>query len=119
MMSDPITHMQPPPPNWADAPLDPAYWWIDLGPFCDRLDTYGGAGTQLAVTSSTDATVQGIYKIMALREYIDLKRPDVAGMLALLGTKIAALSSGAVQANILTARSTNYERHVKGMVQPS
>lgn len=102
-------------PSWADA--QPQYWWINLGPFCDRLDTYGGAGTQLAVTSSTDATVQGIYKILALREYVDLKRADVASMLGVLGTKITAITP-AVQAQILSTVTTDYERHVKGLPQP-
>lgn len=74
----------PPPPDpatlsWADPDLPPEYHWIDVGPFFDRF-----GAKALAITSSTNATVQGLVTLILPRKYIDLKRKDLPQMVGLL-----------------------------------
>lgn len=100
-----------PQPQWGDATLDPRYWWINVGPFFDRFGSKA-----LAVTSSTDPAVQGIVTLTLPREYIDLKRADLAYMLdVLVGKSIITTTE---KAAIIAPPTTEYERHIKGMVQP-
>ena len=50
------------------------------------------------------------------RQYVDLQRADLAGMLDLLISK--ALINSADKTAILTTPTTDYERHIKGLEQP-
>jgi hypothetical protein len=97
--------------SWSDANLDPRYWWINVGPFFDRFGSKA-----INITSSTDPVVQGILALTFPREYIDLKRPDLASMLDILVLKTLINSSD--KTAILSPPTTEYERHIKGMVQP-
>jgi hypothetical protein len=98
-------------PHWTDANLDPQYWHIDIGPFFDRFGT-----AKLAILASSDALVQAIVKDSTVRQYIDLKRADVAQAVGILVSK-ALLSQPQADA-LLNTHTTDYERHIKGLVQP-
>lgn len=98
-------------PQWSDQNLDARYWWIDVGPFFDRFGPKA-----LAVTGSADTQVQGLVTLVMPRQYIDLKRADLPGMLELLVAK-GLITSGDKGA-ILTTATTEYERHVKGLPPP-
>ncbi len=88
---------------------DPRLWWIDPGPFFDR---FGPAA--FAITSSTDPQVQGLVMLLLPRQYVDLKRPDLPQMLGLLVAK--ELITDDEKTVILTTPTTEYERHIKGLV---
>lgn len=98
-------------PAWADADLDPRYWWIDKGPFFDRF-----GAKALAIVSSTDALVQGLVTLIMPRAYIDLKRADIPSLLDALVMK--GLITADEKTAVLTTQTTDYERHIKGLVQP-
>ena len=70
------------------APAQPWEWLIDIGSFFDR---FGAA--KMAVLTSSDAGVQAILKDTQVREWIDLKHPDVAPSVAYIGTKVPALTA--------------------------
>ena len=96
---------------WSSPDLDPRYWQIDVGPFFDRF-----GAKALAVAGSTDPQVQGLMMLVTPRQYVDLQRADLAGMLDLLISK--ALINRADKTAILTTPTTDYERHIKGLEQP-
>lgn len=98
-------------PSWSDTDLNPQYWWINVGPFFDRFN-----GKAINITSSTDPVVQGLLTLTLPREYIDLNRADLAGMLDILVAK--GLINGSDKTAILSPPTTEYERHIKGLVQP-
>lgn len=101
----------PQTPSWSDTDLNPQYWWINVGPFFDRFN-----GKAINITSSTDPVVQGLLTLTLPREYIDLKRADLAGMLDILIAK--GLINSDDKTAILSPPTTEYERHIKGLVQP-
>lgn len=106
----------PPPPPPEPAPVtwenaNPQYWWIDVGPFLDRF-----GAKALAITSSADPEVRGLLNLITPRKYIDLKRADLPSLLGILIAK-QYLTVEDVNA-ILTKRTTDYERHIKGLPQP-
>lgn len=78
------------------APVNPAEWLIDIGPFFDR---FGAA--KMAVLTSTDAGVKAILADTQVRKWIDLQRADVAQSVAYIGTVVSAVTP-ALQAAILT-----------------
>lgn len=102
----------PPQPKWNDQNLDPRYWWINVGPFFDRFN-----GKAINITSSTDPVVQGLLTLVLPREYIDLKRQDLSVMMDTLIAK--SLISTADKDVILNAKTTEYERFIKGMPEPA
>lgn len=107
-----VEFVNPPPiPHWADTNLDERYWWINIGPFFDRFN-----GKALSITSSTDPVVQGMLTLILPRQYVDLKRADLSSMLDLLISK--SLITSGDKSDILSPPTTEYERHIKGMVQP-
>ena len=69
-------------------PAQPWEWLIDIGPFFDR---FGAA--KMAVLTSSDVGVQAILKDTQVRQWIDLKHPDVASSIAYIGTKVPALTA--------------------------
>lgn len=107
--SPPLPLPEPVPITWKDAA--PQYWWIDVGPFLDRF-----GAKALAITSSPDPEVQGLLSLITPRKYVDLKRADLPGLLGTLITK-QLMTVEEVNA-VLTKRTTDYERHVKGLPQP-
>ncbi|OIR02627.1 hypothetical protein GALL_153410 [mine drainage metagenome] len=77
------------------APVDPPNaWWLYVGAFFDRFDTYGGQ--KLAILSSADLTVQAVVKDASVRKYIDLKRADLPGALDMLIAKGFAIDKTAI-----------------------
>lgn len=79
------------------APVDPAAWLINAGPFFDR---FGAA--KLAVLAHTDPLVQALVKDLQVRVWIDLQRPDVAQGIDLLISKSVPGVSAALKTAILT-----------------
>lgn len=102
----------PPAPTWVDADLDPRYWWINVGPFFDRFGPKA-----LAIVSSADDQVRGVVQLCMPRQYIDLKRADLPVMVGLLVLK--GIITEAEKTAALTAPTTDYERHIKGLPQPA
>jgi hypothetical protein len=113
-MNEPLTFIPPAPTpiKWTDTNLDPTYWHIDVGTFYDRLGS-----AKLPILASTDTTVQAIVKDTQIRLFIDLKRQDVADSLTYVSSKVPALTAAMI-VTIITTPTTEYERHIKGMVQP-
>ena len=73
----------------APEPTAPIWqWYIDIGPFFDRFKT-----AKMAVLTSSDVGVQAILKDTQVRQWIDLKHPDVAYSIAYIGTKVPALTA--------------------------
>lgn len=97
--------LPPAPPQQPDL-NDPQLWWIDVGPFYDRF-----GAQKYPILASTDAVVQAVIKDSSVRQYIDLKRPDLAQAIDLLISKGFALDKNA----ILTTPTTEAERHIKGL----
>ena len=100
-----------PAPSWSDPSIDARYHWIDVGPFFDRF-----GAKAIAITGSTDPQVQGLVTLLLPRKYVDLKRADLPGMLDLLVSK--GVINATDKAAVLNPVTVDYERHVKGMVQP-
>jgi hypothetical protein len=100
------------PPRWNDTNLDQRYHWIDVGPFFDRF-----GAKALSITGSTDPQVQGLVTLLLPRKYVDLKRADLPAMLDMLVSK--GLITSADKSAVLNPQTAEYERHVKGMVQPT
>ncbi len=103
----------PPAPKWSDANLDPRYHWIDVGPFMDRF-----GAKAVAIAGSSDATVRGMVMLMQPRKYIDLKRQDVADFVGILHAGKGLITEIEAQA-ILSLKTTEEERHIKGLAQPT
>lgn len=80
----------------AQVPAQPWEWLIDIGSFFDR---FGAA--KMAVLTSTDPDVRAILKDTQVREWLDLKLPELAQSVAYLGTKVPAVTAE-LQAAILT-----------------
>jgi hypothetical protein len=89
-------------PTLAPAP-DPTAWLIDIGPFMDR---FGSA--MMPVLTSADANVQGYIKNLLARKWVDLKRTDLAQMLALISGAVPELTSGII-ASILNTPVEDFE----------
>lgn len=98
------------PTSWDDVP--PEYWHIDIGPFFDRFGQKA-----LTITSSEDNVVKGLLTLILPRKYIDLKRADMPQMLGILVSK--GLITAAEKQAVLTNPTTEYERHYKGLPQPT
>lgn len=98
-----------PPLTWANAPEQ--YWWVDVGPFFDRF-----GDKAIVVTSADDSVVRGMLTLITPRAYVDLKRPDLPGLLEILVAKQLITADDATR--ILATPTTDYERHVKGLPQP-
>jgi hypothetical protein len=99
-------------PAWTDPDLAPAYWHIDVGSFMDRFGSKA-----LALASSSDPAVQGLITLLMPRKYIDLKHPDLSSWLDLLVSK--GLITSSEKSSILTTKTTEQERHVQGLAQPT
>lgn len=100
---------------------DPRKWWIDVGPFKDRL----GADA-LAIAASTNDACKACIEMLNGRVYIDLAGPQVVTLLGLLQATSQPTAnaifagSGPMTApkilTITTTPTTEVERHIKGLV---
>lgn len=106
---------------FSEPEADPRVWWIDIGPFKDRLGMNAPA-----IYASAHEACKGVVGMVEGRKYIDLKDPRIAAM---MGVLIAAAEPAAnpvwpgsgpmtlaMRDAILNTPTTEYERHVKGLV---
>lgn len=84
-------------------------WYIDIGPFFSRF-----GGQKLVVLASTDATIQAIIADVKSRKWVDLKIPEVASAIAVIGSKIPAVDAAMQNAilNTPVAKIENYALRV-------
>lgn len=81
----------------AEAPavveVNPADWYINVGPFFDRFGTY-----KLPILASSDLLVQAIIRDASVRQYIDLRgrRAELLQAIGLLKAKGFAVSESAI-----------------------
>lgn len=111
-----LPQQSPPPP-----PPDPRRWWIDVGPFKDRL----GADA-LAIAASSHDACKACIEMLNGRLYIDLAGPQVAALLGMLSAtsqpaaNVIFSGSGPMTpakiTTITTTPTTEAERHIKGLV---
>jgi hypothetical protein len=111
-------------PAWSDPALDPRYHHIDVGRFNARL-----GNNAAAIGASTHDACKACVALLSMSKFVDLKGPEVSGMLDLLiATSQPAANplfagSGpitpALKTSLLNPVTTEYERFVKGMVQPT
>lgn len=110
-------------PAWSDASLDPRYLWIDVGPWRDRFGM-----DWLALSTSEHRLARAAVAAWSERKYIDLadtRNAQLLGALVAAGLPDAAPEipgSGPLTAEkmvaILNRRTTERERHIKGLPQP-
>jgi len=103
-----------------EPPADPRLWWIDVGPFKDRL----GMDAPAIYASSHDAC-KGVVGLVEGRKYINLKDPRIAQMMGVLiataqpAANAVWLGSGpmttAKRDAILNTPTVEDERHIKGL----
>ena len=100
---------------------NPQVWWIDVGPFRDRL----GMDT-LAIAASTHPVCLGVKEMLYDRKYIDLKDPRVSQLLDILIATDQPTASPYFPGSgpmtlikkdlILNTPTTESERNVKGVL---
>jgi len=113
-----LPYVAPPAPVEPEA--DPRLWWVDVGPFKDRLGMDIGA-----IASSQHSACLGVKEFLNGRKYVNLRDPKVS---LLLGVMIANNQpaadpvwpgSGPItmakKAVILDTPTTEEERHIKGL----
>lgn len=107
--------------TWGNAPAE--YWWIDVGPFKDRLGVDG-----MAISVSSNDVCRAVLAQIQDRKYIDLRSPHLSAALDLLiahGQPEANATfpgSGPITAEkkamLLAPPTLETERFVKGLPQP-
>lgn len=101
-------------------PPDPRLWWIDVGPFKDRLGLDG-----LAISVSTHPVCAAVREQLYDRAFVDLQGAQLAQMLGMLkaaaqptANPVFAGSGPMTDAKILAITTTptvEAERHIKGL----
>lgn len=109
-----------PPPEAPALPPDARLWWIDVGPFKDRLGMDIGA-----IASSQHSACLGVREFLLGRKYVNLQDPKVALLMdVLIATNQPTADpvwpgSGPLtpskKAAILTTPTTEDERYIKGL----
>lgn len=113
----------PQAPTWATASEE--YFWLDIGPFQDRF-----GNDWPVIASSTDRECVAFKEaVISGRKYINIKDPRVADAIDMMiaTNKPATWSlfpdSGPLTTVkkdvILNPVTTEYERHIKGLPQPT
>lgn len=111
------------PVSWSTAAEE--YFWLDLGPFQDRF-----GDDWPVIASSTDRECVAFKEaVISGRKYINLKDPRIAGAINMMiavnkpTTWTLFPASGpmtpAKKAVILNPVTTDYERYIKGLPQPT
>ncbi|QZA80177.1 hypothetical protein [Deefgea piscis] len=96
--------------TWDNASRE--YFQVDIGAFYDRFGS-----SKLDILSSTDPLVMAVVRDSSVRQYIDLKNPDVsAGVNALVTVGLLNEAQAAAVINLATQEN---ERFVKGLPQPA
>jgi hypothetical protein len=99
---------------------DPRIWWVDVGPYKDRLGMDAAA-----IYASDHPACRGVIGLVDGRKYINLKDTRIRAMMMLLvQTQQPAASpyfpgSGPMTMEklevVLDTPTTEYERHIKGL----
>lgn len=99
---------------------DPRLWWLDVGPFKDRLGMDIGA-----IAASQHSACLGVREFLLGRKYVNLRDPKVSALMdVLIATNQPTADpvwtgSGPMTADkkavILTTPTTEDERHIKGL----
>lgn len=99
---------------------DPRLWWLDVGPFKDRLGP-----DALAMAASTHDACKAVVEMLNGRKYVDVKDPKTINLLGLLmatGQPAANpmfAGSGPITALKISAITNtptiDAERHIKGL----
>lgn len=110
-----LAEEQTPPPV-----EDPRIWWVDVGPFKDRIGMDIGA-----IAASQHSACLGVKEFLNGRKYVNLRDPKVSLLLDVMiaNNQPAAdpvwPGSGPISATkkavILDTPTTEEERHVKGL----
>ena len=103
-----------------ELPEDERLFWVDVGPFKDRLGMDIGA-----IASSTHSACLGVREFLLGRLYVDLRDPKVELLMDVLIVNNQPVhdpvwpGSGPMtpekKAAILTTPTAEYERHIKGL----
>ena len=96
----PYSEYVPPEPVPEPEPVN--HWWIYVGAFHDRFKQH-----LIPILADPDAVVQAIVKTLSVRKYVDLRRPDVAGMVDTIILKGYAIN----KTEILETVPTDLERY--------
>ncbi len=99
---------------------DERLWWVDVGPFKDRLGMDIGA-----IASSSHSACLGVREFLLGRQYVDLRDPLVGSLMDVLIANNQPApdpvwpGSGpmtpAKKLAVLTTPTTERERHIKGL----
>jgi len=102
-------------------PEDPRLWWIDVGPFKDRLGM-----DALAIAASDDGVCKAVQAMLEGRLRVELQGAKVASLLGLLVAHNQPTADArfpgsgpmtpAKITTITTTPTTEEERHIKGLV---
>lgn len=108
------------PPVPTEPEVDPRIWWVDVGPFKDRLGMDIGA-----IAASQHSACLGVKEFLNGRKYVNLRDPKVALLLDVMiaNNQPAAdpvwPGSGPItvakKAAILDTPTSEEERHIKGL----
>lgn len=119
-----VPYVVPAEPVEPEQPEGERLWWLDVGPFYDRFGP-----DALAIAASDHGACKAVQTLTGVRKHIDLKDPRVAAMIDMLiatnqpAAQPWAPGSGPMtpekKAAILTTPTTEYERHIKGLVAPA
>lgn len=122
-----ITEWVSPPPvpsyTWSSPSLPEQYWWVYLGAFKDRF-----ANDYAAIAASDHPVCRAFIALTSDRLYIDLKGQIGQLFDALIATgqpeanvyiPLASPMTTEKKAVILAPPTTDYERFVKGLPDPS
>ncbi len=99
---------------------DPRIWWVDVGPFKDRLGMDIGA-----IAASQHSACLGVKEFLNGRKYVNLRDPKVSLLLdVMIANNQPAADpvwpgsgpiTAAKKAVILGTPTTEEERHIKGL----
>ncbi len=116
----PVPYVAPPNVTDPEPESDPRLWWVDVGPFKDRLGMDIGA-----IASSQHSACLGVKEFLNGRKYVNLRDPKVSLLLDVMiaNNQPAAdpvwPGSGPItvakKAVILDTPTTEEERHIKGL----
>ena len=117
---EPVGEMLPPALSEGRVSAEGKDWWVNVGPFKDRLGIDG-----LAIGGSDHPVCRACVEMLSGRLYIDLKDPRVKGMLELVAANgqpaVSPIFPGAGPLTeekinkILTTPATEAERYIKGL----
>lgn len=118
-----VAYKEPEPPTLPQigSSIAEQLWWIDVGPFIDRLGFDAPA-----IGAGSNEACKGVMAMLTGRKYIDLKEPKTALMLDILIAAQQPTASpffpgsgpmtAAKKAAILDTPTTDKERHIKGLI---